>query len=642
MSPDNRRSNCRVLFQPSGRSGLVDAGVSIKEAGAALGVDIRGDCGARGTCGQCRVRLSEGVFEKHGIVSRRRSLSPVGDNERKFISPPEEAGGFRLACQAKILGDAAIFIPEESQTGRAIVRKAVRDINTRLNPAVRSYYLELDAATLEDNPGDWERVQRGLQKEYGLDGLAVDYRALQSLPRALRDRGWQVTARVWQGREVIQVAPGRSGTPYGLAVDLGTTTVAGYLCDLNTGRLAATVSMLNPQVMYGEDVMSRITYCLSNDGGLARLQGAVIDGLNRLIAEACAVAGINREDILDMTLVGNTCMHHIFLGIDPRCLGRAPFIPAVHHSIDVKAREIGVTGVNLAAGAYIHLLPIESGFVGADNVAVLIAEEPYKQDLVELIIDVGTNGEIVLGNRRRLLSASCATGPAFEGAEIKDGMRAAPGAIDSIVIDQETKEVHFTVIGRDGESAGEENTLARGICGSAIIDIVPQLFRAGIIDKTGRFCDNVPSPRFRAVDKQAEFVIVRASETATGKDIVIRQSDIRAIQLAKAAMYAGVKILMRKLGVDKADRIKLAGAFGNYINKESAAWLGMLPACDPESVISIGNAAGDGALMALLDTDKRREAADIARRIEHIDLTGETDFNNIFARAMWLPRTTGE
>lgn len=1122
---------CMVIFQPSGRRGFVQKGKTLKEASVALGVDIEGICGEKAICGKCKVRIDQGFFEKYGIESSREHLSPMGATERKFFSLQQERGGYRLACQAKLLGDVIVFVPEESRMGKQVVRKAAKEISIELKPAVKKYFVEVPKATLQDTLGDWERLEKELEKSYGLRNLTIDYQALMSLQEAVRGGDWKVTVSIWHDKEVIKVEPGLVKKAYGLAVDVGTTTVAGYLCDLTDGKLVATASMMNPQVIYGEDVMSRISYTMTNLEGLEYMNKAIIDGLNGIVEEASAIAGIKRTDILDMTIVGNTCMHHLFLNIDPRNIGRAPFPPALHHSMDIKARdwglkllpeaeaaemggyppckvacpagisgqdflyfiaqgkfdealeevrrampfsgvcgrvcthpcevecergkvdealsiralhrlvadhemkkgrakatpvekskeskvaiigsgpaglacayelvrrgypvtvleaapkaggmlrygipdyrlpkevlddeisyieELGVeiktnqpvkslkeifdqgykaifiatgawvserldlpnedakgvshaldllrkvnsgekvevgkqvvvvgggnaavdaarvarrlgaeevlilyrrsrnempaikteveeaekegvkfhflaapakllnnngrltgiecirmelgepdeggrriplpikgsefeintdhliiaigqkadqkafveeleysnpgnlsvdpvtlktsmegvfaggdvvlgaadvisaigagqeaaisielylegidlikgrpaklkkveeiptegvekeqrrrlplleverrigfaevdlgfadqfemaieeskrclncgiyaekgiaeagvsrdVGIKIAPGAYVHVLPIEAGFVGADNVGVLIAEEPYNQDSVELVIDIGTNGELVLGNRHKLISSSCATGPAFEGAEIRYGMRAAPGAIEKIVIDPETKEVRYKVIDKEGWNTEIEEVGAKGICGSGIIDVVPQLFLAGIIDRTGRFKKDLKTPRLRENNGEPEFVIAWANETSIGQDIVVCQSDVRAIQLAKGAMYAGSKIMMRHFGVEKIDKVILAGAFGSYIDKISAALLGLFPDCELENIYSVGNAAGDGARMALLNVDKRKQADWIARQVNYLELTLEPGFDKTFAEAMWIP-----
>ena len=1123
---------CMAIFQPSGRRGYVPKGKTLKEASVTLGVDIEGICGEKAICGKCKVRVEEGHFEKYGVESNRDHLSPIGPTERKFFSLQQERKGYRLACQAHILDNIVVFVPEESRMGKQVVRKAAREIDIKLNPAVKKYCVDMPPATLEDTRGDWERLETELERVHGLKNLVIDYQALMSLQQVVREGNWKVTVSAWKDREVIKVEPGDVKKAYGLAVDVGTTTVAGYLCDLTDGRLVATASMMNPQVVFGEDVMSRISYTMTHPEGLEQMNRAIIDGLNGIVEEAATTAGIKRTDIVDMTIVGNTCMHHLFLNIDPRNIGRSPFPPALHHSLNIKARDWGLKlapdakpaetgaspacrvacpagvsgqdflyfiaqgkfdealeevrrampfpgvcgrvcthpcetecergkvdeslsirvlhrfiadheasggrkkavpfektnqekvaiigsgpagltcayelakhgypttvfeaapkgggmlrygipdyrlpkqvlddeiayieesgveiqtnvrvtsikelfsqgfkaiflatgawlsetlntgdgsvegmyqaleflqkvntgekieigkrvvvvgggnaacdaarvakrlgakevvlayrrsraempairtevdeaeqegvkihvlaapvriiannsrlsglecvrtelgeadgsgrprpvpiagsefelkadtvifalgqradvsafdgelrysnhgtlsvdpvtlktdvdgvfaggdlvsgpsdvisamgagkeaalsielylagmdmikgraaalkkienvpkegvgkearksmplldlgkrsgfsevdpgftdqpdlaveeskrclncgiyaekeetdvtqvrdiGIKVAPGAYVHVLPIEAGFVGADNVGVLIAEQPHMQDSIELVIDIGTNGELVLGNRQKLISSSCATGPALEGAEIKYGMRAAPGAIEKIVIDKETKEVRFKVIDHEEWNTEIQDIGAKGICGSGIIDVVPQLFLAGIIDRTGRFSKDLQHPRFRISSNNVpEFVIAWSSETSIGQDIVIDQEDVRAIQLAKGAMYAGAKIMMRTLGVDRIDKVILAGAFGSYIDKVSAALLGLFPDCDLENIYSVGNAAGDGARMALLNVDKRGEADEIARRVHYLELTLDPDFDKTFAQAMWIP-----
>lgn len=667
-----------VIFQPSGRRGYVSQGKTIKEASRDLGVDLEGICGEKATCGKCRVRIEEGVFNKYGIESKMANLTPITEAERKFISLQQERNGYRLACQAGIQGDILVFVPEESRMGKQVVRKALTDRVIDLKPAVKKYFVELPPATLEEPLGDWERLQSALSKQHGVGNLGIDYQVLFALQGVVRGGDWKVTVSVWMDKEVIKVEPGFVEKGYGLAVDIGTTTVAGYLCDLTNGEIVATASMMNPQVVYGEDVMSRISYSMSNKDGLEQMNQAIIDGINGLISEAALQAGIRGQDILDMTIVGNTCMHHIFLNLDPQYVGKAPFPPGIHHSLDIKVRDIGFKvppevkmgfdeetaikeakrcldcgiyaqtegtegletrgfGLRISPGAYVHVLPIEAGFVGADNVAVLIAEEPEKQDSMELVIDIGTNGELVLGNRKKLVSSSCATGPAFEGAQIRYGMRAAPGAIEKIEIDPDTREVRYQVIGRVGWNVDLEAVEAKGICGSGIIDAIAQMFKAGIIQPSGRFNTDLETPRLRKPESGWEFVIAWAKETSIGQDIVVCQEDVRAVQLAKGAMYAGARLMMRRLGAEKLDKVILAGAFGSYIDKKSAAAIGLFPDCALENIIAVGNAAGDGARIALLNVDKRKQADEIARQVEYIELTLEKDFIKHFAHAMHFP-----
>jgi uncharacterized 2Fe-2S/4Fe-4S cluster protein (DUF4445 family) len=392
--------------------------------------------------------------------------------------------------------------------------------------------------------------------------------------------------------------------------------------------------MMNPQVVYGEDVMSRITYTVTHEDGLEKVHQSIIDALNQLIGAVAKRSGLSSDDILELTIVGNTAMHHLLLKIDPRYLAVSPFTPVVHRSLDIKARDLGL---KVHASANVHILPIEAGFVGADNVGVLIAEEPYRQDAMVLIIDIGTNGELVMGNRERLFSSSCATGPALEGAHIKFGMRAAPGAIERVSIDPNSLEVNFKTIGENTWQSESKSPSAIGICGSGIIDVVAELFRNKIILQGGRFSESVSSPRLRISGQGPEFVVARRDETSIGKDITITQPDIRNVQLAKAALYTGAKLMMKKLGIKKLDKVILAGAFGTYINTEAAMILGMFPDCDLRNVYAVGNAAGDGARIALLNRDKRVEADEIAREVEYVELTIEKDFQKEFIDALSFP-----
>jgi uncharacterized 2Fe-2S/4Fe-4S cluster protein (DUF4445 family) len=631
------KKNVTVVFQPSGRRGRITAGKSILDAAQELGVAIESVCGAKQVCGKCRVRVEEGFFAREGLDSRRARLSPLAEEEKKFIAPEERESGYRLACMARMDGDALVYVPEESRGKNQVIRKEVRDLPFRLDPAVKAYFVRLPAPTLEEPLGDFERLLRELRKQHGLEGTGIDSPALRELPRSLRNSGWEATVLVWMDREILAVLPGRAERYYGLAVDIGTTTVAAYLLSLADGKLAAADSMMNPQVTYGEDVMSRISYCMQNPGeGLPRMQGAIIGGLNRLIRSVSESAGVTPQDIFEMTVVGNTAMHHLFLGIDPLPLGLSPFPPALHRSFDLKARELGL---DLNPGANVHVLPVEAGFVGADNVGVLIAETPYEKPEMALLIDVGTNGELVLGNREKLLSCSCATGPALEGAHLRFGMRAAPGAIERVRIDPQTLSARFKVVGLDrwNDECAPGQVQARGICGSGIIEALAEMYKAGILEKSGRFNARIDSPKIRALEKGREFILARKEETAIGQDITISIADVRAVQMAKGALYAGAKVMMNRLGLKKVERVVLAGAFGSMIDRERALVLGMFPDCGLENVHSVGNAAGDGARLALLDRGKREEANRIAKRIEYVELTTDPSFTDEFVRAMAFP-----
>jgi uncharacterized 2Fe-2S/4Fe-4S cluster protein (DUF4445 family) len=630
----------KVIFQPSGSRGEVEEGKTILEAAQAMGVDIEGLCGNKKVCGKCKVRIEEGYFEKDNIDSSMAHLSPLTEAEKKHIKP-EDGPGIRLSCTAEIHGDIKVFVPERSRAGKQVVRKAAKELSIKLDPAVKKYNVELTKPTLHDmTTGDWERVLKFLDDDYGLKGLAFDYLVLKDLQDTLRTGEWKATVTVWMDKEIIKVEPGFVDASYGLAVDVGTTTCVGYLTDLNTGKVVNTESMMNPQVPYGEDVMSRITYAMSNPGGLETMQKAVILGLNEIIERV--TSDIVKKDtpdpgsvIDDLTIVFNTAMHHILLGMNPEYIGRSPFIPAVQSSLDIKARDLGL---KINPSAYIHVLPIEAGFVGADNVGVLIAEEPYNQDEMVLIIDIGTNGELLLGNRNKVCSTSCATGPAFEGAQIKFGMRAAPGAIETVEIDPATREPRYKVIGKADWHTHISELKAKGLCGSGIIGVVAEMFKAGIIDKSGRFVMNLGTPRIRLdIDGKPEYVLAWAAETSIGHDITITQGDVRALQLAKGALYAGAKLMMKRLGVTRLDRVILAGAFGSHIDKVASLTLGMFPDCPIDMVYAVGNAAGDGSRMALLNRAKRKEANDRARWVEFIEIATDPAFEKEFMQAMHIP-----
>jgi uncharacterized 2Fe-2S/4Fe-4S cluster protein (DUF4445 family) len=629
----------KVIFQPSGRRGEIEEGKTILEAAQALGVDIEGLCGNKKVCGKCKVRIEEGYFEKDNIDSGMAHLSPLTEAEKKHIKP-EDGPGIRLSCTAEVHGDIKVFVPERSRAGKQVVRKAAKELTIKLDPAVKKYNVDLVPPTLHDmTTGDRERVLKFLEDDYGLKGLTFDYLVLKNLQDLLRKGDWKATVTVWMDKEIIKVEPGFVEESYGLAVDIGTTTCVGYLTDLSTGKVVNTESMMNPQVPYGEDVMSRITYAMSNPGGLETMQKAIIQGLNEIIERVVTEIrkdGPNPGHVIDdLTIVFNTAMHHIFLGLNPEYIGRSPFIPAVQSSLDLKARDLGL---RINPAAYIHVLPIEAGFVGADNVGVLIAEEPYNQDENVLIIDIGTNGELLMGNRNKVCSTSCATGPAFEGAQIKFGMRAAPGAIETVEIDPATREPRYKVIGKADWHTHIENVNAKGLCGSAIIQVVAEMFMAGIVDKSGRFVMDLGTPRVRKdADGKPEYVLAWASETSIGQDITITQGDVRALQLAKGALYTGAKLMMKRLGIATLDRVILAGAFGSHIDREASMTLGMFPDCSLDKVYAVGNAAGDGSRMALLNRDKRREANERARWVEFVEIATDPLFEREFMQAMHIP-----
>src|SRR5574341_1074296 len=547
-----------VALMPSGRRGEVAHGTTLLEAARTLGVEIESICGGRQTCGKCQIVVEEGAFPKHGITSAQAHLSPIKPVEAAYLAE-HNITGRRLACACEVLGDLLITVPEESQARKQIISKAATDRVIDVQPAVRQVYVEVRPAELdgEGGHGDWERLQMALAEQWQLRAVTIDPLILPSLQPALKQGKHTATVTLWQESEVIRVQPGYAEGLYGLAVDIGSTTVVAHLCDLRTGAVLATEATMNPQVRYGEDLMSRVSYANGDTQGLSRLHRAVIRTLNELAEKATKAAGLPPDDILEAVVVGNPVMHHLFLGIHPRELGGAPFTPAVGSALDLKARDLGL---DFHPAARLHTLPLIAGHVGADNVAVLLAEAPDEQDDVMLIVDVGTNAEIVLGNRQRLLAASSPTGPAFEGAQITHGQRAAPGAIERVRIDPQTLEPRFTVIGYDEwiEPGADlpHQAKATGICGSGIIEAVAELFLAGIIQPDGLFNASIVerSPRVSYRGRTGEYVLADEGLTATGRPVVITQNDIRAIQLAKAALYAGTKLLMNHWGVEHIAR----------------------------------------------------------------------------------------
>jgi uncharacterized 2Fe-2S/4Fe-4S cluster protein (DUF4445 family) len=644
-----------VILQPSGRRGQVDEGMSIRAAARELGVEIESICAENATCGKCMVLVEEGRFEKYNIDSKRENLSPVGTEERAYLMRrPKllqdkgwEIGQVRLSCQCKILGDVLINVPEESRGNKQIVRKSARERAIEIKPSVRKYYVSMTPPNLERPIADWERLAKGLETAMGLVrrgeenlprwfDLTVDYQCLRTLSSTLREAKWNVTVSVWQDKEIIEVQAGYVEDSYGAAVDIGSTTVALYLCNLRTGEMLAAESEMNPQIVYGEDVMSRIQYAIENKNGLEKLHKAIIATLNKLLKEAAKTANIKTEEILEMVLVGNSTMHHLLLNLHPKDLGLAPFVPAIHKSVDVKARELGL---QINASGNIHVLPTIASFVGADTSAMILAEEPHKQDENWLLIDVGTNAELVLGNRKRLVCTSTPTGPALEGAHVEYGMRAAPGAMERVHIDETTLEPKYKVIGVEGWNTdhAEFKGHVKGICGSAIIDSVAELFRAGIVDSRGKFKKGLNSNRIREGERGWEYVIAWAEETSIGRDIPITQQDVRQIQLAKAALFTAARTLLKRSGLQSPDKIILAGGFGSYIDKEKAMLIGLIPDCALDNVYAVGNAAGDGARIALLNVEKRKEIESVTRKVERFELPTDPEFQNQFMLATSFP-----
>ncbi len=636
-----------VVFQPSGSRGEVPGGVHLRSAARSLGVEIESVCAEIATCGKCLVLIEDGT--RAGVASMIDHVTPMGPAERDFLGKRAgtwERMGYdtdrlRLSCQARVCGDVVVFVPERSRGNRQIVRKEPTDRAIEVRPAVRWYYLELDPPSLEDPLGDVERLAAGLIEarariDTGAEPtdpgeITVDLPVLRRMAAVLRGGDWKVSVAVRKDREIIDIRPGYHDEAYGAAVDLGSTAIALYLCDLTTGEVVAAESMMNPQTAYGDDVMTRITHQMMDPDGLEALRSAAVGAVNTLLERA--IGDREAADVLDVVVVGNTTMHHLFLGLTAQHLGTAPFVPTVQRALDLTA---GAVGLAVNPSVNVHLLPIAAGFVGADTTGVLLAEEPHRRDEQRLIIDVGTNAELVLGNREELLCTSTPTGPAFEGAHIEYGMRAAPGAIERVGIDSATLEPSYSVIPDPGGEPG----LAKGICGSAIIDAVAEMFRVGIIDAHGRFVEGIESPRIRRGDLGWEYVLAGEEETTIGRDIPITIQDVRQVQLAKAALYAAARVLLREAGLDRPDEIVLAGAFGAGIDPTHALLLGMIPDCPVEAVHAVGNAAGDGARIALLNRYRREEAAEVVGRLRRVELPVDPEFQQEFLAALELPHAT--
>ncbi|MET4804884.1 ASKHA domain-containing protein [Limibacillus sp. MBR-115] len=629
-----------VVFTPSGRRGHFPVGTPVLKAARALGVDIDSVCGGRGICGRCQIQVSEGSFSKHGIVSSAENLTAFNEVEARYKSKKSMRDERRLSCQALLEGDVVIDVPADSQVHRQVVRKRAEVRDIKLDPAIRLHYVEVEEPDMHKPTGDLERLRRALEDQWGLKELECDLRILQSLQKSLRDGKWKVTVAVHRAQVITAIWPGFHDRVFGLAVDVGSTTIAAHLCSLRTGEVVASSGIMNPQIRFGEDLMSRVSYAMMNPGGDKEMTQAVRDGLNVLVAEVCKEADILPSEILNAAFVGNPIMHHLLLGIDPTELGGAPFALTLNSGLTIWATEMGL---EINEDARIYVLPCIAGHVGADTAGVILSETPYLSDDIVLVVDVGTNAELVLGNKDRLLAASSPTGPAFEGAQISCGQRAAPGAIERLRIDPDTLEPRYKVIGCDlwSNEDGFDQAIRRigvtGICGSGVIEALGEMFLAGILVTDGTIDGAMAakSPRIQA-DGRTFSYLIREGEP----EIRITQNDVRAIQLAKAALYAGARLLMDHLEIDTVDRIVLAGAFGSHIDVKYAMILGMIPDCDLSKVASAGNAAGTGARIALLNQKARDEIEDVVRRVEKIETAVEPKFQAHFIEAMGLPHTT--
>jgi uncharacterized 2Fe-2S/4Fe-4S cluster protein (DUF4445 family) len=640
MNPGTSKTDALIVFMPSGKRGRFPLGTPVLKAARSLGVDIDSVCGGRGICGRCQVEVSEGEFAKLGLTSKLANLSAFGTVEQRYADRRGLKDGRRLSCSTLLQGDIVIDVPPDSQVHKQVVRKRAEMRAIEVDPVVRLHYVEVIEPNMHDPSGDLQRLMQALEAQWGLTGLDCDLRVIQHLQKALRQGSWTVTVAVHHGKQITAVWPGFHDKAYGLAVDVGSTTIAGHLCDLSSGEVVASAGVMNPQIRFGEDLMSRVSYVMMNPGGDVDMTRAVREAINGLAASVAKEAAIDIRDILEATFVGNPIMHHLLLGIDPTELGGAPFALASDASITIWASEIEL---RIHPNARIYALPCIAGHVGADTAGVILSEAPHMRDEMTLLVDVGTNAEIVLGNRHQLLAASSPTGPAFEGAQISCGQRAAPGAIERVRIDAQTLEPRFKVIGSEkwsnepGFAAETKQIGVTGVCGSGIIEALAELYLAGVINQDGVIDGSMAarSNRIQADGRTFSYLL------HDGEPVLrITQNDVRAIQLAKAALYAGARLLMDRMGVDQLDRITLAGAFGSHIDVKYAMILGMIPDCDLAKVASAGNAAGTGARIALLNLAARDEISRVVRAVEKVETAVEPLFQQHFVEAMAIPHKT--
>ena len=638
-----------VVFTPSGKRGHFAVGTPILTAARQLGVDLDSVCGGRGICSKCQITPSYGEFSKHGVTVHDDALSEWNSVEQRYQDKRGLIDGRRLGCQATVQGDIVIDVPPESQVHKQVVRKRAEARDIKMNPSTKLYYVEVQEPDMHDPSGDLERLRMALNEQWQLENVHADLHILQTMQPILRKGGWKVTCAVHLGDEenpprIMHIWPGYyEGTVYGLAVDLGSTTIAAHMCDLQTGEVVASSGIMNPQIRFGEDLMSRVSYSMMNANGAAEMTTAVREGMNALFTQVSIEAEIDKALIVDAVFVCNPVMHHLFLGIDPFELGQAPFALTTSDSLRLRADDLDL---NIHPSARVYLLPCIAGHVGADAAAVALSEAPDKSEDLVLVVDVGTNAEILLGNKEKVLACSSPTGPAFEGAQISSGQRAAPGAIERVEIDPITKEPRFRVIGSDiwSNEDGFDEAIAgsgvTGICGSGIIEMVAEMRLAGIVDGPGLIGapEQTGSDRCFLDGRTYSYLVYDASASG-GPLITVTNRDIREIQMAKAALYSGARLLMDKFNVDTVDRVVLAGAFGAHISPKHAMVLGMIPDAPLDKVTSAGNAAGTGARIALLNRDARGEIEETVRAIHKIETAIEPRFQEHFVNASAIPNS---
>lgn len=637
-----------VIFTPSGKRGRFALGTPVLTAARQLGVDLDSVCGGRGICSKCQITPGYGEFPKHGVHVDQDALSEWNAVEERYKQKRGLIDGRRLGCQARVMGDVVIDVPPESQVHKQVIRKSATERVIAMDPATRLLFVEVQEPDMHEPTGDFERLAIALRDQWKVPDVTADLALMRRLQPALRKGDWKVTVALHKGNHddrarILDIWPGfHEGPILGLAIDLGSTTIAAHLCDLTDGRVLASSGLMNPQIRFGEDLMSRVSYAMMNPGGDVEMTRAVREAINALAASIAAEAGVQPTAIYEVVFVCNPVMHHLLLGIDPVELGQAPFALATSGSLSLDARDLDLGNLNTSARVYV--LPCIAGHVGADCAAVALSEEPDKSDDMVLIVDVGTNAEILLGNRTRVLACSSPTGPAFEGAQISSGQRAAPGAIERVEIDPVTKEPRFRVIGCDlwsddpGFAKATEMTGITGICGSGIIEAVAEMRMAGLVDPGGLIGSAEQTGTARCLPEgRTHSYLLHDGSAEGGPRIMVTQGDIRAIQLAKSALYAGARLLMDEMGVDHVDRVTLAGAFGAHISPKHAMVLGMIPDAPLNRVTSAGNAAGTGARIALCNTAARTQIEAVVHQIHKVETAIEPRFQEHFVNANAIP-----
>ena len=641
---ENRNSSATIVFTPSGIRGRVKKGTTILEAAQKFSVDLNSICGARGRCSKCQVELTFGEFNKLNIRSKETSVSERNETELIYRTKFHLSEERRLGCQTKILGDLVVDVPEDSQIHKQIIKKETNLRDFSLNTSVKAFYVQVSEPQLDSLESDFERLKISLKDDWNIQGVTCSVRVLKDLQEKLRRGNWGITVLLYYKEntvpEIVDIHSGYSEIPaFGVAIDLGSTSIAATLCDLNSGKIVGSMGIMNPQIRYGEDVMSRVSYCMMEEKGLATLNNSVVQGINELTRKIAEKHGIKLDSVFEIVFVANPIMHHLLLGIDPKELGQAPFPLALSDSLTIKSKDIGII---LNPESYVYTVPCIGGHVGADAASVLIAEQPQKlKDTTTLLIDIGTNAEILLAKGEEIFACSCPTGPALEGAQISAGQRAAPGAIERVRIDPITKEPRFKVIGceqwsnEEGFSENVSGVGVTGICGSGIIEAVAEMRLAGLLDANGLIGSAAQTGSNRCTSSERTNSYLLYSDNKVS--LSITNMDIRAIQLAKAALHASFKILLEKSRVNRIDSILLAGAFGSQISPEHALIIGLVPDAQVSQIVASGNSAGAGAIIALLDVSSRREISSLVRKVHKIETAVEPSFQKHFVEGSAFP-----